>query len=378
MGLWDKIKGEFVDIIEWIDDSNDTLVHRFERYDHEIKYGAQLVVREAQTAIFVNEGQLADVYQPGTHTLETQNMPILTTLKGWKYGFHSPFKAEVYFVSTRQFTDQKWGTKNPIMMRDAEFGAVRIRAFGTYAFRAKDPKVLLREIVGVDGHFTLEEITNQLRNIAVSRFADRVAESKIPVLDLAANYDELGRVMSEQISPEFEQYGLDLTTFLVENISLPPAVEKAMDKRTSMGVVGDLNAYAKFQSAEAMEKAAENTGAAGGGMAMGMGMMMGQNMGQNIDRATGSAAGPGPAGGGATPPPLPTAVFYAQINGQQAGPFDIAALGQRIQAGQVTGDSLVWKQGMPRWAPASQVPEVLELLAGSTPPPLPPSPPSTG
>jgi len=366
MGLWSKIKGEFIDIIEWIDDSNDTLAYRFERYGNEIKYGAKLVVREGQTAIFVNEGKLADVFQPGTYTLETQNIPILTTLKGWKHGFHSPFKAEVYFISTRQFTDQKWGTKNPIMMRDVEFGPVRIRAFGTYVIRASDPSVLLRELIGTDGRFTTDEITDQLRNITVSRFADIIGESKIPILDLAANYDELGKIIRDRIGPEFEKYGLELTKFLIENISLPSAVEKALDKRTSMGMVGNLGAYTQFQAANAMEKAAENKGGAvGGGMGMGMGMMMGQNMGGAMGQAGQQAAGQ-------TPPPLPPAVqFYVAQNGQQTGPFDLNTLAQQIQSGILTQASMVWKQGMKQWATASSAPELANLFA-ATPPPLPP------
>lgn len=366
MGLWSKIKGEFVDIIEWTDDSSNTLVYRFERYGNEIKYGAKLVVREGQTAIFVNEGKLADVFNPGTFTLDTQNIPILSTLKGWKHGFHSPFKAEVYFVNTRQFTDQKWGTKNPIMMRDVEFGPVRIRSFGTYAIKANDPSVLLREIVGTDGHFTTDEITDQLRNITVSRFADILGESKIPILDLAANYDELGKMIRDRIGPEFEKYGLDLTKFLIENISLPPAVEEALDKRTSMGVVGNLGAYTQFQAANAMEKAAENDGGAvGGGMGMGMGMMMGQNMGGTMGQAEQQAASQSP------PPPPPMVQFYVAENGQQTGPFDLNTLTQLIRSGKVTPSSMVWKQGMAGWAAASTASELANLFQ-ATPPPLPP------
>ena len=263
MGLWDKIKGEFVDVIEWTDSSNDTLVWRFERYNNEIKYGAKLTVREGQVAAFINEGQLADVFQPGMYTLETANLPILATLKGWKHGFQSPFKAEVYFVNTRQYTDQKWGTKNPIMLRDPEFGSVRLRAFGTYALRVTDAAVFIREIVGTDGHFTTDEITDQLRNIVVSRFADALGEAKVPVLDLAANYNELGDSIREKIQPEFTEYGLSLTKLLVENISLPPVVEEALDKRTSMGVIGDMNRFTQFQTAEAIKDAANNPGGIG-------------------------------------------------------------------------------------------------------------------
>src|SRR5919201_1102041 len=232
MGLWDKLRGELIDIIEWTEPpGSELLAYRFPRYDNEIKYGAKLVVREGQSAAFVNEGQLADVYGPGTYTLETRNMPILSTLLGWKYGFSSPFKAEVYFVSTRRWTDQKWGTANPIMLRDPEFGPVRVRAFGTYAVQVADPATFLRQLVATDPSFETYNISNQLRNTIVARFADAIGRAKLPVLDLAG-------------------MGLALPAFYVENISLPPEVEEALDKRTKMGVLGDMSQYTKFQPAE--------------------------------------------------------------------------------------------------------------------------------
>ena len=372
MGLWDKIRGEFIDIVEWTDSTSNTLVWRFERYGNEIKMGAQLTVRPGQAAVFVNEGKLADVYAPGRYELTTQNMPILTTLKGWKYGFESPFKAEVYFVSTRQFTDLKWGTKNPIMLRDAEFGPVRLRAFGTYAMRAEDPAKLITAIVGTDEHFTTQEITNQLRNIIVTRMSDCLGESKIPVLDLAANYNELGEFLQDRIEPEFENYGLKLTKMLVENVSLPPAVEQALDKRSSMGVIGNLNAYTQFQAANAIEDAANNPGAGGmaaGGMGMGLGFAMANQMGRQMNQP---AQAPGPG----VPPPMPQPVqFYVALNGQQAGPFGPDQLRQYASAGQVTPGTLVWKQGMANWTPANSVPELASLF-GAAPPPIPPAPPS--
>ena len=241
MALWDRIKNELIDIIEWTDDSANTMVWRFPRFQNEIKNGAQLTVRESQVAVFVNEGQIADVYKPGRVKLETQNMPILTTLKGWKYGFNSPFKVEVYFVNTKNFTDNKWGTKNPIMLRDPEFGPIRLRAFGTYAVKVVDAGKFIREIAGTQAHFTTEEVSEQLRNLVVTRFTDALGESKIPILDLAANYDELSKFISAKINPEFGEYGLEVTKFLVENISLPPEVETAMDKRSSMGIIGNLS-----------------------------------------------------------------------------------------------------------------------------------------
>lgn len=365
MGLWDKLKGELIDIIQWLDDSNDTMVYRFERYNNEIKNGAKLIVREGQVAALIGEGKLADVYQPGTHTLETRNMPILSTIMGWKYGFESPFKAEVYFVSTRRFTDLKWGTKNPIMLRDAEFGPVRLRAFGTYETRVNEAGTFLKQIVGTDARFTTDEIVDQLRNLIVSRFADIVGEAKIPVLDLAANYEELGNFLTAKIRPDFEGYGLELTKLLVENVSLPEEVEKILDKRTSMGVIGNLAAYTQFQTAEALEAAAKNpSGMAGGGMAMGAGFAMANQMGQTMAQGA-QAVGP------ATPPPLPAAVqYFAAINGQQAGPFDLGAFQQRVGTGEITRDTLVWKQGLGDWVRAGDVAELAKVFA-AVPPPMP-------
>ncbi len=368
MSLWDKVRGEFIDIVQWIDDTNDTIVYRFERYNNQIKYGAQLTVREGQTAVFVNEGQIADVFKPGMYTLETKNLPVLSTLQGWKYGFNTPFMAEVYFCSMRQFTDQKWGTMNPIMMRDPEFGPVRIRAFGTYVLRVKDPAVLIRQIVGTDGRFTVEEIVNQLRNFIVSRFADIVGQAKIPVLDMAANYSELGEFLTKRIAPEFESYGLELTKLLVENISLPPAVEEVLDKRTSMGVVGNLAAYTQFNVANSIPDAAKNPGGlAAAGAGLGMGMAMAAPIGQALTAQQGPATAP------AAPPPIPgAATYFVAIGGQQTGPFDVQALGAQVTAGRLTAQTLVWTQGMAQWTPAGQVPALAPLFA-NVPPPIPPT-----
>ena len=283
MTLWDKARGEVIDIIQWTDDSSDTLVHRFERYNNQIKFGARLTVREGQSAVFVNEGRIADVFQPGMYTLETRNLPVLSTLQGWKFGFDSPFAAEVYFCSMRQFTDLKWGTMNPIMLRDAEYGAVRLRAYGTYVIQVKDPAVLIRQIVGTDGHFTVEEIINQLRNLIVSRFADVVAQSHIPMLDMAANYSALGDSLAKRIVPEFETYGLELTKLLVENISLPAEVEQAVDRRNSMGVVGNLAAYTEFNIANSIPDAAKNPGGLGAaGAGIGLGVAMASSISQTL------------------------------------------------------------------------------------------------
>ena len=381
MGLFNKLKNEFIDIIDWLDPSNNTIVYRFPRYQNEIKMGAKLTVRESQVAVFINEGQIADIYQPGMYTLTTENMPILATLKGWKYGFNSPFKAEVYFVNTKKFLDNKWGTPNPVMVRDPEFGPVRLRAFGVYEYRVEDAGKFIKDIVGTDGDFTVEKINNQLRNIIITRFSDAVAESKIPVLDMASNYNEFSEKIGKVIIDEYKEYGLNMTKFLVSNISLPEEVEKAMDKRSSMGVLGDLNRYTQFQAANAMEAAATNPGggAAASGMGMGMGFAMAgqmmnamnpqQNMYQQPQQPMYQQQQP------VAPPPMPAqSTYFVAVNGQQSGPFDVNALSSMVANGQLTKDTLVWKQGMPAWAAAGSVQE-LSSLFGAVPPPMPGMPP---
>ena len=363
MGLWDKLRGEFIDIIEWTQPSNsDLLAYRFPRHGNEIKYGAKLTVREGQAAVFVNEGQIADVYQPGMYTLTTENMPILSTLMGWKYGFNSPFKVEVYFISTKRWTDLKWGTQNPIMLRDPEFGPVRVRAFGTYAFQVSDPATFLRQLVATDPSFETYEITGQLRNTIVARFSDAIGRAKLSVLDLAGNYDKIAQVALERIRPDLAQMGLSLTAFYIENISLPPEVEQALDKRTQMGVLGNLDQYAKYQTANAIPEAAKNPGGLAGA---GMGLAAGVAMGGQMAGALAGAAQPT-----AAPPPLPQSGYFLGIGGQQQGPFDAATLAAKVRDGSLTRATLVWKQGMPGWVAAETVPELQTLLA-SAPPPLP-------
>ena len=363
MGLFNWAKNQFIDIIEWLDDTQNTIVYRYPRYDNEIKYNAKLVVRESQTAVFINMGKIADIFTPGTYTLETKNLPILADLQGWKYGFESPFKAEVYFVNTKRFTDLKWGTKAPIMLRDKEFGPVRLRAFGTYVMKVKDPGTFVKEISGTDGNFTTEGIINQLKNIATSRFADTLGESKIPILDLAANYDELGDFILKKISSEFNTYGIELTKFLIENISLPQVVEEALDKRSSMGVIGNLNQYTQYQTANAMEDAAQNPGGmASGGMGMGMGFAMANQMGQAI---------PNQNGGQTTPPPIPKeTTYYVAVEGKQTGPFTIDKIKEKASSNDFSKDTLVWKEGMTNWEKAENITE-LATVFGSIPPPLP-------
>ena len=279
MGILDAMRTQFIEVIEWLDDSGNTMIYRFPVHDQEIKNGARLTVRESQAAVFVFQGQIADVFPPGLYTIDGGNTPILSKLGAWKHGFTSPFKSEVYFVSTKQFTDLKWGTPNPVMMRDADFGVVRLRAFGIYSMRISDPRAFIKEIAGTNAHFVTEDIEGQLRRTLVSGFSDAVAESKIAALDLAANYDELGGVLRNKLDQDFKAFGLDLTRFVIENISLPPEVEAAMDKRTSMGVIGDVNRYAQFQAADAMRDAAQNpSGGAGLGAGLGAGFAVGNAM----------------------------------------------------------------------------------------------------
>lgn len=293
------VGGQLIDVIEWTDDSRNTMVHKYDMNGKEIMMGAQLTVRESQAAIFVNEGQLADVFGPGRHELSTQNLPVMTALRAWKFGFASPFKSDLYFINTKQFMDRKWGTSNPVMMRDPEFGMIRIRAFGSFSFRVKDPTAFMKEVFGTSSLFTVEGVEGQIKSVVVSGLSDAIAQSKIPALDLAANYTELSGFVLQEINPKIEAIGLTLSNFVIENISLPEEVEKAIDKRTSMGVVGDLNKYTQYQAAEAMREAAGNPsgGMAGMGVGMGAGAMMGQMFTQSMGA---NAAAQQAASGGAT------------------------------------------------------------------------------
>ena len=281
MGILDRLSpsSQFIEVIEWLDNTSNTLVYRFPVKDQEIKNGAQLIVRESQAAVFVHEGQIADQFPPGRYTIDGGNTPILSKLGAWKHGFNSPFKSEVYFVNTKQFTDLKWGTPNPVMMRDTDFGMVRLRAFGIYSMRVGEPRDFIKEIAGTNAHFVTEDIEGQLKRTLVSGFSDALAESKIAALDLASNYDELSKLTREKLNVEFQSFGLQLTKFLVENISLPQEVEAAMDKRTSMGVIGDVGRYTQFQAADAMRDAAQNpSGGAGTGAGLGAGFAVGNAM----------------------------------------------------------------------------------------------------
>src|SRR5437762_7702918 len=303
MGIVDKVKdaalNQFIEVIEWLDNTGDTMVYRFPVAGQEIKNGAQLIVRESQAAVFVFEGQVADVFTPGKYEIDGGNTPILSKLGAWKYGFNSPFKSEVYFVNTKQFTDLKWGTSNPVMMRDTDFGMVRLRAFGIYSMRVGEPRELIKQIAGTNARFVTEDIEGQLKRTLVSGFSDALAESKIAALDLASNYDELGQFSRQKLQDEFKSLGLELTKFVVENISLPQEVEAAMDKRTSMGVLGDMGKYTQFEAAQAMRDAAQNPS---GGAGLGAGLGAGFAVGNAMAGAMGDAMRQRSTEPGATPP----------------------------------------------------------------------------
>lgn len=277
MNIWDAVQNQFIEVIEWLDDGTENIVYRFPVAGQEIKMGAQLIVRESQTAVFINEGKIADVFTPGTYVLSTQNMPVLTKLKSWKYMFNSPFKAEVYFVNTKQFLNQKWGTSNPVLMRDKEFGMIRLRGYGIFSYRVNNPSLFLQDIFGTNGDFGVESISNHLKKMITSSLSDLIAESKIGALDLSSNYDELSEMGKSKISGIFEGFGLELKTFVIENLSLPEEVEKSVDKRTSIGVFGNIGEYTRIQAADAILEAAQNEsgGLASAGVGLGAGATMG-------------------------------------------------------------------------------------------------------
>jgi excisionase family DNA binding protein len=301
MGLIDYLKTQFLEIIQWQDDSRDTISFRYPDMDKEIKRGAQLIVRESQVAQFIYLGQFGDTFGPGKWTLTTDNIPILSTLRGWKYGLESPFKADIYFVNTRLFTGNKWGTANPIMVRDPDFGIVRVRAYGTYDFHVVDPKLFLREVAGTDDHFRLDEFADTMRSRIVSVFSDALASAKVPVLDAASRYQELGEALRPLINPAVtSKYGLEIPSFIVENVSVPAEVEQAIDKRSSMAAVGNLNDYVKFQMAQGMAQG-EGGGMASSAAQLGAGLAMGQQMAQAF-AAGQPASSPVPSSAPANPP----------------------------------------------------------------------------
>ena len=374
MGLFEKVRAEFIDIIEWLDPSQDTIAYRFERFQNEIKMGAQLTVRPGQMAIFVGEGRVADVFEPGQYRLETRNLPVLATLKGWKYGFNSPFKAEVYFFNTKVFTNLKWGTANPITIRDPELGPVRLRAYGSYSLRVTNPQSLLEQLISTDGLFQTDEISDHFRNMIISAFASWVGRDQTPLFDLAANYQAMGDQVRQAMQPDMQQFGLDLTQLLIENISLPPEVEAALDKRASIGILGNMQQYTQYQAANALETSAANPGGGNPGLDLGVGIAMGQQMAnafQNQTPSAPAAAPPPPApvappAPPVPPPPLPaTPTWYITRGGQNYGPFTL----EQLPANGLTAEANVWRPGLASWQPAHTVPELQPLLMSPPPPP---------
>jgi len=354
MGLFTN---EFIDIIEWVDNTNDTVVWKFPRFQNEIKMGAKLTVRESQQAVFFNEGRIADVFNPGLYTLQTQNMPILTTIMGWKYGFNSPFKADVFYVSTKQFIDQKWGTRNAITVNDERFGLLELRAFGNFSFRITDAGKFIKEIAGTQNTYTTAEILDQLRTLVITRFTDAIGEGKIPVENFAANLDDLSQLCATKINADFESYGIQVTKFFVENVSMPDEVKKEIFEYSRLNKI-DMQKLAQFKAAKSIEEAAQNPGGAMGtgmgfGMGMGMGNMMTNMMANQLNQQT--------------PPPLTQ--YFVAVNGQQTGPFALAQLAQMAQNGQLNRNSMIWKTGMADWALASSVPDVNTLFTNVPPPP---------
>jgi len=338
MGLMDFIKGELLEIIEWTDDSRDTLSYRFPDEDKAIKNGAQLIVRESQAVQFVYLGEFGDTFGPGKHRLTTDNIPILTRLKSWPYGFESPFKADVYFVTTRLFTGNKWGTSNPFMLRDADFGVVRVRAFGTYDFKVTDVKTFLREVAGSDHNFRLDEFADTMRSRIVSIFTDALATAKVPVLDVASRYSELGDALLPLINPAVSaKYGLEITSFIVENVSVPPEVEQAIDKRSSMAAIGNMNEFVKYQMGKGFEAGGGSAGAAGMGAELAVGFGIAQQMMQQ--GFTGGQATPTvtpvAAAGGAGLPELLSPADAAQAMGVSEA--DVMSV---LEAGELKGKKI--------------------------------------
>lgn len=330
MSILGFIKKELIEIIEWTDDSRDTLSYRWPDDDRQIKNGAQLIVRESQMVQFVAAGQYADLFGPGKHSLSTQNIPVLSTILGWKYGFESPFKCDVYYLNTRLFTGNKWGTSNPVMMRDADFGVVRLRAFGTYDFRIVDPPKFLKEVAGTDQNFRLDEFADTMRSRIVSVFTEALAKAGVPVLDVATRYSELGEALLPIINPAMTgKYGIEITSFILENVSVPPEVEEAIDKRSSMTAIGNLNDYVKYQMGHGMGEGGEGAAAAAVPAQMAMGFGMAQEMMRSMQSGAPAA---GAAAGG--PPPLPAV-------GEAAATLDVLTPEQAAQALSVSVEDVM-------------------------------------
>ena len=297
MALMDFIRKQFIDVIQWTEEGDGVLAMRYPMQDFEIQYGAQLTVRESQMAVFVNEGQIADVFGPGLYTLTTRTLPVLTYLKNWDKLFESPFKSDVYFFSTRLQLDCKWGTPNPIALRDKDFGMVRMRAFGIYSYKLTDARKFHSEISGTRPQYTVADLDGQLRNLVISAMTDLFGESGVPFIDMAANQDELSRTLTAKLEPVFVRYGLALDSFVVQNVSLPEELQKILDARIGMNMIGDLGRYTQYQVANSIPLAAQNEGGmagigAGLGAGLGIGQTMSAAMAQAMQPGTGSTSAP--------------------------------------------------------------------------------------
>ena len=382
MGLMSKIKNEFVDIIEWIDDSHSTLAWRFPRYQNEIKNGAQLIVREGQKAIFVYRGAMADTFDPGNYELKTENLPVLGTLQGWKYGFDSPFRSEVYFINTRPVTSLRWGTPTPVTVRDPDFKMVQVRANGLCVVKVANPEIFMKEVIGTDSSVDVEEIAELLRRVISLAFSDMVMATKLGVIDLQGRQVELSDKLRDFVQERVDdEYGLEIPSITM-TISLPDEITAAMTRGVARGVeeggfldnVGSMDRYQQAMAAEAMVAAAGNPGGgvAGAGMQLGLGVAMGGQMANMMGGAFAPAAAAPAAPAAPAPPPLPGQVHYhIDAGGQPGGPFNLAQMQAGIAGGQVVGSTLVWCQGMAAWEPAQTVPALQVFF--SAPPPLPPS-----
>ncbi len=372
MGLMDKLRGELVDIIEWLEDSRTLLAWRFPRYQNEIKHGAQLIVREGQQAIFVHQGQMADTFGPGMYSLTTNNLPILSSLQGWKYGFNSPFRSEVYFINTRPVTDLRWGTANPVTVRDPDFKMVQVRANGLCVVRVADPPVFMRQVIGTDSAVDVEEIAELLRRVITLAFSDMILQTGLGVIDLQGRQVELSDKLRDFVAERVDdEFGLAIDSITM-NVSLPEEITQAMTRGVARGVeesgwinqLDDMGKYQQARQAEAMVEAAKNPsggGAMGEVMSAGMGMVMAGQM-MNQMNQPGQQAGP---------PALPSGqAFHVELNGAAAGPYNPGQLQAAVQAGQIKPTTLVWAAGMAGWMPAAQVPALQPLF--SAPPPLPP------
>ncbi len=369
MGIGKMISSEFVDIIEWLQTDNEAMVYRFPRYRNEIKYGAKLTVREGQTAIFVNEGKIADVFPPGIYELKTANLPVLSTLQNWHHGFESPFKAEIYFFNTTHFLSQKWGTKQPVILNDAKFGIVRLRAFGNYTLRVTSPEQLLKTLVGTDGNFEINEVSEQLTNSIAAHFPEVLTEAQIGVLELPVRYGEMSEKLKQHLALECQQYGLDCGQVIIESISLPENVQKMLDEKTNMNILGDdMNKYTQMQAAKGLAEGGGGNAMLDAGMGMSMGMEMGRQMAQGMREESHD-------GGDDTPPPPPAPeppplekIYYLMILGQRVGPMAISEVYHRMDLGEADASTLIWRKGMGEWETIESIPDI---DTQHLPPPLP-------